>query len=188
MTPGNVEKMVNENAIALIDCENLTAGPQRQIASLWSGFGRIELFGRLGLVDPWRGLLLVERETIIADDAPSQAADQEIAARVDALIAAPKPPSRVEIASNDKGFDADIRRLLAAGIAARRQGDLSPAEALRFLVAEQAVDGWASAGGVGDHLLRRFGLRLRGRLDHLAKAAAVEIRRTPSGVMLGLRS
>jgi hypothetical protein len=52
------------------------------------------------------------------------------------------------------------------------------------VVWEQAGDGWAGAGGVGDHLRRRFGIILRGRIDDLAKAAGLEIRRTPAGVML----
>ena len=67
--------------IALIDCENLTSTAQLAAASRWMGFGRVELFGRAALLAPWRVALTglgvsVAAETLIADDAPTQAADQ----------------------------------------------------------------------------------------------------------------
>ena len=177
---------------ALIDCENLASAVQRAAASRWAGCERIELFGRAALVAPWRqalaaAALTVADETIIADDAPSQAADQAMARRVDGLIATDRP-ARVVIASNDKGFDADIARLLAAGIAAERHRDLTVPETLALVVAEQAGNGWAAAGGIGDHLHRRFGITLRGRVEALARAAGLEVRRTPAGLMLKVRA
>lgn len=175
-------------AISLIDCENVSSEIQRASASRWSGFARVELFGRAALVAPWRRVLAehaipVTAETIIADDAPSQAADQAMARRVDELIATEKP-ALVAIVSNDKGFDADIARLTAAGIPAKRCRDLTVPETLALVVEEQAGNGWAAAGGIGDHLRRRFGITLRGRVEDLAKAAGLEVRRTPAGLML----
>ena len=176
-------------AYALIDCENLTSAPQHAAASRWSGFGRVELFGRAALVAPWRRALAsfaiaVADETIIADDAPSQAADQAMARRVDELIRAQPPGGLIAIASNDRGFDADIARLLRAGIPAERHRDLTVPETLALVVAEQAGGDWAAAGGIGDHLRRRFGLTLRGRVETLARAAGLEVRRGPAGLML----
>ncbi|TAN60815.1 MAG: hypothetical protein EPN20_13275 [Magnetospirillum sp.] len=181
-TPGN------PGHIALIDCENLTSDTQRAAASRWSGFGRVELFGRVALVTPWRLALAaadiaVTAETFVADDAPSQAADQAMAWRVDALIRT-GTAALVVIASNDKGFDADIARLAAAGIAAGRHRDLTVPETLALVVREQAGDDWAAAGGIGDHLRRRFGIRLRGRVEALARAAGLETRHGPAGLML----
>ena len=175
-------------AFALIDCENLTSTPQLAAASRWSGFGRIELFGREALMIPWRQALAglglpVAAETLIADDAPSQAADQAMARRVDGIIAEGST-GLVAIASNDKGFDADIARLTEAGIRALRCRDLTVPQTLALVVREQAGEGWASAGGIGDHLRRRFGIVLRGRVEDLAKAAGLEIRRTKAGLML----
>ena len=177
---------------ALIDCENLTAAAQLASASRWIGFGRVELFGRAALIAPWRmrltGLgVTVAAETLIADDAPSQAADQAMARRVDAIIAQ-GGADFVAIASNDKGFDADIARLTAAGISALRCGDLTVPETLALVVKEQAGEGWVAAGGIGDHLRRRFGIILRGRVEELAKAAGLEISRTKAGLMLRLKN
>jgi len=176
-------------SFALIDCENLTSASQHAAASRWSGFGRVELFGRAALVVPWRRALAafaiaVADETIIADDAPSQAADQAMARRVDELIRTQASGGLVAIASNDRGFDADIARLLQAGIPAERHRDLTVPETLALVVAEQAGEDWAAAGGIGDHLRRRFGLTLRGRVETLARAAGLEVRRGPSGLML----
>ncbi|WP_192884569.1 hypothetical protein [Paramagnetospirillum kuznetsovii] len=176
-------------AIALIDCENLSSDHQRGTVRRWAEYGRIELFGREAFMAPWR-LALTKAgmawaaETVIAHDAPSQAADQAMARRVDALIASPQRPERIAIASNDKGFDADIARAMAAGLAAERHRDLSHPQLLRLVVEELAGDGWASAGGVGDHLRRRFGIRLNGRIDDLARAAGLEMRRDGRGVNL----
>ena len=177
------------NTLSLIDCENLASAAQRAAASRWSGFERVELFGRAALVAPWRRALAeiamtAAAETLVADDAPSQAADQAMARRVDALIAQPVPPALVVIASNDKGFDADVARLIQAGIPAERHRDLTVPETLALVVAEQAGGDWAAAGGIGDHLRRRFGLTLRGRVETLARAAGLEVRRGPAGLML----
>ena len=173
------------DTVALIDCENLTSAAQRAGARRWAGFARIELFGRAALVAPWRGLLNAQSETLVPDDAPSQAADQAMARRVDTLIALPSPPILVVIASNDKGFDADIARLDRAGIAGRRDRDFKQAEALRFLVAEAGGE-WIGAGGIGDRLWRQFGLRLKGRVADLARVAGLEVRHTPAGLALRL--
>jgi hypothetical protein len=175
---------------ALIDCENLTAAAQLAAASRWMGFGRVELFGRAALMAPWRAALTglgisVAAETLIAEDAPTQAADQAMARRVDAIIAQ-GGAGLVAIASNDKGFDADIARLTEAGIPALRCGDLTVPETLALVVREQSGEGWAAAGGIGDHLRRRFGIILRGRVEDLAKAAGLEISRTKAGLMLRL--
>ncbi|MDO8605494.1 MAG: hypothetical protein Q7R40_03060 [Phaeospirillum sp.] len=171
-------------SIALIDCENLASTVQRAAACRWVGFDRVELFGRAPLVAPWRDLLTVAAEIIIADDAPSQAADQAMARRVDHLIAQPAPPRLVVIASNDKGFDADIARLGRAGVKAERQGDLTVPQTLALVVVQLAGNGWVAAGGVGDHLRRRFGIALHGRVEALAKAAGLELRHTPAGPMI----
>ncbi len=138
---------------------------------------------------PWRLALAaagleVADETVIAEDAPSQAADQAMARRVDQLIASSDRPERLAIASNDKGFDAVIARALAAGVTAERHRDLGHPDLLRLVVGELAGEGWAAAGGVGDHLRRRFGLRLGGRIEALARAAGIELRREKSGVMM----
>ena len=178
---------------SLIDCENLAGRPQRAAAGRWSGCDRVELFGRAALVAPWRAALAahaiaVAAETIVADDAPSQAADQAMARRVDQLIALPQTPELVLIASNDKGFDADIARLIQAGIPAGRNRDLTVPETLALVVMEQAGDDWAGAGGIGDHLRRRFGITLRGRIEPLAAAAGLEVRRGPEGLMLRVKT
>ena len=124
--------------IALIDCENLTSTAQLAAASRWMGFGRVELFGRAALLAPWRVALTglgvsVAAETLIADDAPTQAADQAMARRVDSIIAQ-GGAGLVAIASNDKGFDADMARLAEAGIPAMRCGDLTVPETLALVV------------------------------------------------------
>ncbi|CAA7618439.1 conserved hypothetical protein [Candidatus Terasakiella magnetica] len=179
-------------AVVLIDCENLTSPRQLAEACRWRGFGRVELFGREARMAPWRcelGLLglAAAAETVVADDAPSQAADQEMSRRTDTLTTLVPPPALIVIASNDLGFDADIRRLSDAGYAASRQGDLSDPEVLRLIMGSLCgQDGWAAAGGVGDHLFRRFGIHLRGRLDQLAAAAGVVVERGKAGVRLGL--
>lgn len=175
--------------ISLIDCENLTAAAQLQTVRRWRGYDRIELFGRAALLAPWRAALAaagmaVAAETVIADDAPSQAADQAMARRVDELIARPERPSRLAIASNDKGFDADIARARAAGIAAERHRDLGHPGLLRLVVEEVAGTEWTAAGGIGDHLRRRFGITLGGRVEALARAAGLEMRRDKNGLML----
>jgi hypothetical protein len=175
----------------LIDCENLTAASQLASASRWTGFDRVELFGRAALMTPWRAALTglgvtVAAETLIADDAPTQAADQAMARRVEAIIVQ-GGAGLVAIASNDRGFDADIARLTEAGISAMRCGDLTVPETLALVVREQAGEGWASAGGIGDHLRRRFGITLRGRVEDLAKAAGLETCRTKAGLMLRMK-
>ncbi|MBI3444498.1 MAG: hypothetical protein HY055_03860 [Magnetospirillum sp.] len=181
--------MIRSNAIVLIDCENLTGSPRLEGLGRWAGFGRIELFGREGTMAPWRDAirdrgLTIAAETLVADDAPSQDADQRIARRVDELIAQPVG-GLVVIASNDKGFAADLARLAQAGLPARQDKDPTEAEILRLVVAEIAgEDGWAGAGGVGDHLRRRFRLDTRGRLEALARRAGLEIRKNTSGLWM----
>lgn len=128
--------------------------------------------------------MTITAETVIAEDAPSQAADQAMARRVDELIAATERPNLIAIASNDKGFDADVARALAAGLTAERHRDLTHPQLLHLVVQEVAGEGWTSAGGVGDHLRRRFGLKLGGRVEALAKAAGLDVRRERSGLML----
>lgn len=181
--------MSSPTAIVLIDCENLTDSRQIEGLGRWAGFARLELFGRKSAMAPWRAAILarglaVAAETPVADDAPSQEADQRIARRVDELIAA-EAAGPVVIASNDKGFAADLARLEAAAIPARQDRDPSEAEILRLVLAEIAgPDGWAGAGGIGDHLRRRFGLDTRGRLEPLARRAGLDLRRDASGLWM----
>lgn len=182
--------MTSHNAIVLIDCENLT-GPRRlEALGRWAGAGRIELFGRRAAMDPWRAALIrrglsVAAETPVPDDAPSQAADQAIARAVREMASRPLA-GPVVIASNDRGFAADIAHLTAMGIAARQDFDLDDKGLLRLVVEEIAGrDGWAAAGGVGDHLVRRFGLDIRGRLPALAARAGLSLRRDRTGLWLG---
>ncbi|EME68823.1 hypothetical protein H261_16453 [Paramagnetospirillum caucaseum] len=183
--------MTADDAIVLIDCENLTGTRRLEALSRWAGAGRIELFGRQGAMAPWRAALArrglaAATETPVPDDAPSQAADQAIASAVRNLAVRPIP-GPVVIASNDKGFAADIAGLRAAGIAARQDFDLDEAGLLRLVVAEIArPDGWAAAGGVGDHLSRRFGLDIRGRLSALAERAGLALRHDRTGPWLSL--
>ncbi|ARJ64670.1 hypothetical protein WV31_02780 [Magnetospirillum sp. ME-1] len=183
--------MTGDSAIVLIDCENLT-GPRRlEALGRWAGSGRIELFGRETAMAPWRAALARRGETVAAEtpvpeDAPSQAADEAIARTVRHMAARP-PAGPVVIASNDKGFAADIAHLTAMGIAARQDFDLDECGLLRLVVSEIAgVDGWAAAGGVGDHLIRRFGLDIRGRLPNLASRAGLSVRRDRTGLWLSL--
>ena len=174
-------------SIVLIDCENLTGTPRLESLGRWAGAGRLELFGRESAMAPWRAAILarslaIAAETPVAEDAPSQAADEEMARRVVRLIAQAEP-GPVVIASNDKGFAADLARLAEAGIPGRQDFDLSEAETLRLILSEIAgADGWAGAGGIGDHLKRRFGLDTRGRLEPLARRAGLEIRKNTSGL------
>ena len=176
--------MFRSISIVLIDCENLTGAPRLESLGRWAGAARLELFGRDAAMTPWRAALArrglaVAAETLVADDAPSQAADQEMARRVVRLIAQ-ADPGPVVIASNDKGFAADLDRLAEAGIPGRQDFDLTEVETLRLVVAETAgADGWAGAGGIGDHLKRRFGLDTRGRLEALAHRAGLEIKKMP---------
>jgi hypothetical protein len=156
-------------AIALIDCENLTDPNQLAAAIRWRSAGRVELFGREINLRPWRAALAghaiaVAAETVIAPDAPSQAADLVMAARAESLVA----EGLVIIASDDLGFE----RL--AGVA--RWPSLDAAGLLALVVEELGGGDWVGLGGVGDHMARRFRLSLRGRLDHLARKAGVEIR------------
>ncbi len=183
--------MTTIGTIVLIDCENLTSSRQLESLGRWAGAGRFELFGRESAMAPWRKALArrnwrIAAETLIPDDAPSQAADQAIALAVRAL-AAGCPMGPVVIASNDKGFSADIAHLQSKGIEARQDFDLDAAGLLRLVVVETAgPDGWASGGGVGDHLVRRFGLHIRGRLAALAVRAGLSLRHGGAGLMLSL--
>ncbi|BAE49473.1 hypothetical protein [Paramagnetospirillum magneticum] len=181
--------MTSTAAIVLIDCENLTGTRRLESLGRWAGAGRLELFGREGFMAPWR-MALARRglaaaaETPVPDDAPSQAADQAIARTVDALIAA-GTSGPVVIASNDKGFAVDIARMTAEGMAARQDFDLDEAGLLRLVIGEIArPDGWAAAGGVGDHLIRRFGLDIRGRLGPLAARSGCAVRHDRTGLWL----
>lgn len=187
--------MTSDNAIVLIDCENLTGTRQLESLGRWTGAARVELFGREAAMAPWRAALNrrgvpVAAETPVPDDAPSQAADQAIARAVrdlasrglDSLAAGP-----VVIASNDRGFAADIAHLTALGIDARQDFDLDDGGMLRLVVVEIAgIGNWAAAGGIGDHLVRRFGLDIRGRLPFLAARAGLSLRRDRTGLWLSL--
>jgi hypothetical protein len=181
--------MTCTDAIVLIDCENLTGSRRLEALGRWAGAGRLELFGRRSFMAPWRAALarrglVAARETPVADDAPSQAADQAIARAADALIAA-GAAGPVVIASNDKGFAADIGRMTAAGMVARQDFDLDQSGLLRLVITEIArPDGWAAAGGVGDHLIRRFGLDIRGRLGWLAARSGLAVRQDRTGLWL----
>ncbi|KIL97239.1 hypothetical protein CCC_00300 [Paramagnetospirillum magnetotacticum MS-1] len=183
--------MIATDAIVLIDCENLTGAHRLETLGRWAGADRLELFGREGFMAPWRAALarkglVAAAETPVPDDAPSQAADQAIARTVDGLMAA-RAPGPVVIASNDKGFAADIARLTAAGILARQDFDLDDAGLLRLVITEIArPDGWAAAGGIGDHLIRRFGLDIRGRLGALAARSGFGLRHDRTGLWLSL--
>jgi len=183
--------VTSHSAIVLIDCENLTSLRQLESLGRWAGAGRVELFGREASMVPWRKALArrgirVAAETPIPDDAPSQAADQAIARAVWDM-AARLVPGPVVIASNDKGFAADIAHLAAAGIMARQDFDLDETSLLRLVVRETArPDGWTAAGGVGDHLIRRFGLDIRGRLPALAARAGITLRHDRTGLWLWL--
>lgn len=182
--------MTADHPIVLIDCENLTGRPRLEAAGRWAGAGRLELFGRETSMVPWRVELArrglaVAAETPVPEDAPSQAADQAMAAAVRGLIAR-SVAGMVIIASNDKGFAGDISALSKAGIPARQDFDLDPAGLLRLVVKETAgPDGWAGAGGVGDHLARRFGLDFRGRLPDLARRAGLAVRHDRRGLWIG---
>lgn len=173
--------MVADNAIVLIDCENLTAGAQREALGRWAGAACFELFGRRAAMAPWRIALTrrglgVAAEHPVPDDAPDQAADLLMAAR--ATLAA-ADGTAVIIASNDKGFDA-------LGPTVRRDGDLGELGLLRLTVSELAgPDGWAAGGGLGDHLRRRFGLETRGRLPGLAARAGLSVKRDSRGLWIG---
>jgi len=170
--------------IVLIDCENLTGRHQLAAGFRWRGFERIEIFGRAADLARWRRALagwgcVPAVETVIADDAPPQAADQAIGRRVDALLV--DRPDLVVISSNDGDFDPDIARLVAAGIPASRAGDPGPAALLALVVADLAVDGWADAGPVGERLARDFAVSLKGRLPALAAKAGVAMTRGATG-------
>lgn len=181
--------MTPDSSIVLIDCENLTGTRRLETLGRWTGAGRLELFGREAAMAPWREALTrrgwaIAAETPVPDDAPSQAADQAIARAVKNL-AARAVSGPVVIVSNDKGFAADIEHLTAQGIAARQDFDLDETGLLRLVMSETArPDGWASAGGVGDHLIRRFGLDIRGRLARLAERAGLTLRRDRTGLWL----
>ncbi|CUW41814.1 conserved protein of unknown function (Cation/multidrug efflux pump 21-114) [Magnetospirillum sp. XM-1] len=183
--------MTSHSAIVLIDCENLTGTRRLEALGRWAGAGRIELFGREAAMAPWRAALArrglpAAAETPVPDDAPSQAADQAIARAV-RLMTTPPPAGPVVIASNDRGFAADIAHLTAMGIAARQDFDLDDGGLLRLVVVEIAgAGGWAAAGGVGDHLIRRFGLDIRGRLPSLATRAGLSLKRDRTGLWLSL--
>jgi hypothetical protein len=183
--------MTTTGTIVLIDCENLTSSRQLESLGRWAGAGRFELFGRESAMAPWRAALsrrnmAVAAETPIPDEAPSQAADQAIALAV-RNIASAGATGPVVIASNDKGFAADVAHLSSLGIVARQDFDLDEAGLLRLVVAEIAgQDGWASGGGVGDHLVRRFGLQIRGRLAELAARAGLGLRHGRTGPVLSL--
>lgn len=183
--------MTSHNAIVLIDCENLTGTRRIEALGRWAGALRIELFGREAAMAPWRAALVrrgitVAAETPVPDDAPSQAADEAIARAVRDMAARPLP-GPVVIASNDKGFAADIAYLTSLGIAARQDFDLDDGGLMRLVVNEIAgAEGWAAAGGVGDHLIRRFGLDIRGRLPVLAARAGLSVKRDRTGLWLSL--
>ncbi len=141
---------------------------------------------------PWRKALILRdlvpaAETLIPDDAPSQAADEAIARTVRNLVTQPFA-GPVVIASNDKGFAADIAYLAARNIPARQDFDLDEIGLLRLVIREVArPDGWAAAGGVGDHLIRRFGLDIRGRLPALAVRAGLALRQERTCLWLSER-
>jgi hypothetical protein len=182
--------MADGLSIVLVDCENLTGTRRLEACGRWAGAGRLELFGRESALAPWRqGLarrgMAVAAETPVPEDAPSQAADQAMARAVRALIAQ-AVAGPVIIASNDKGFAADIAALDAAGIAARQDFDLDVCGLLRLVIGELAPGGgWAAAGGIGDHLLRRFGVDFRGKLPDLARRAGLAARRDAGGWWIG---
>jgi len=181
--------MTPDSPIVLIDCENLTGTRRLEALGRWSGAARLELFGRQAAMAPWRDALTrrgwaIATETPVPDDAPSQAADQAMARAV-RILAAQGVSGPVVIASNDKGFAADIDHLAAMGIPARQDFDLDETGLLRLVMAEIArPDGWVSAGGIGDHLIRRFGLDIRGRLVRLAERAGITLRRDRTGLWL----
>lgn len=181
--------MLDHTAIVLIDCENLTGARRLAAAGRWAGAARYELFGRRAAMAPWRDEMArrgwaVAAEHPVPDDAPSQAADQAVARRVDDLIGTGLAGPLV-IASNDLGFALDVERARRAGIEARQDLDLDELGLLRLVVAEIAgQDGWAAAGGIGDHMTRRFGVSVRGRLESLAARAGLERRRDRSGLWL----
>lgn len=181
--------MPDKPAVVLIDCENLTGTRRLAAAGRWAEAGRYELFGRRAAMAPWRTELArrgwaVAAEHPVPDDAPSQAADQAIALRMEELVRT-AGTGRLVVASNDLGFAGDVERARQADVEARQDFDLDEVGLLRLVVAETAgPDGWAGAGGLGDHLSRRFGISLRGRLEDLAKRAGLAQRRDRSGLWL----
>lgn len=156
---------------ALIDCENLTHPRHLGWAGRWRGFEHVELFGRAWAVARWR--LALQRpcaETIIADDAPPQAADTAIQARLVEITE--NPPSRIVLASNDSDFLPDFERLSQAGFTIEWVRDLrSPSAAIRLAVAELGSGGRASAAAVGELLWVRYGIRTKGRLREFVRQA-----------------
>jgi hypothetical protein len=175
--------------IVLIDCENLTADRQMAVAFRWHDFDRIELFGRAAPIRRWTRALAHHAMVAtglypVAEDAPSQAADDAIAARVGTWSVA--QPDLVVVASNDNGFDALLARLHAAGIAAAQHRDPDPAEILRLVATHLATNGRAQAAAVGTITAERFGLSLKGRLDQLAAKAGLTLVRDGHGLWFKL--
>lgn len=164
---------------ALIDCENLTSPRHLGWAARWRHFERVELFGRAWAVARWRATFRRLRapptaEAVIPDDAPPQAADAAIQARL--VEIAERRPSLIVIASNDSDFTPDIERLTRRGIAVEWARDVrSPAEAIRLAMAELGRDGTAQAAAVGELLWRRYGIRAKGRLRGWAAQAGAEV-------------
>lgn len=179
--------MVANSSIVLLDCENLTGKRRLEAAGLWLVAASRELFGREAAMAPWRAVLAERggeagRETPVPDDAPSQAADLLMAERAGELA---RTGTAVVIASNDRGFDAVAEGLRIQGLDVRRVGDPDPCGLLRLVVDEIAgPDGWAAAGGLGDHLSRRFAVDVRRRLPDLARRAGLGVRRDRHGLWI----
>ena len=120
--------------LVLIDCENLTGRHQVAAGFRWRGVERIETFGRAGDLARWRrGLArwgrVADAETVIADDAPSQAADLAIGRRVEALLAAGTLPQQIppcdERGSSQGGWPIEGPRAYAS--VAQGFGETRPA-------------------------------------------------------------
>ena len=157
------------------------------VAFRWKNFQRIELFGRSRPMQGW--LAELARHSMaptllhpIAEDAPSQAADDAIARRVQALAA--DHPALVVIASNDNGFATSINFLTGRGISALQHRDLSSGEILRLVFTHLAENGRAQAAAVGTLTAERFGLSLKGRLEQLAPKAGLAVVRNANGIWL----
>ncbi|MGE5547126.1 MAG: hypothetical protein ACM33T_09525 [Solirubrobacterales bacterium] len=155
---------------ALIDCENLTSRRHLGWATRWRAFERIELFGRAWAVARWRQAfarlgVAAPTVTLLPDDAPPQAADAIIQARLAEIAAASPQPRSLVLASNDSDFAPDVERLAASGVAlAWARDPRSPVEAVRLLVEELGRGGPVPAARVGEVLWTRYGIRVNGRM------------------------